>query len=179
MALLAQLQCRRPAAPPISGLYLTRWCGERQREGEFLKYRDPYVISDSFYRITHLVLQCQDNELKPDVQDDLFGVLTTSRIVLLLDDSGSMRTRVVAPGASAFAAGPVVTRWSELERLAAIIVTMVTATTPAGVDVHFLNRPGALGVTSTAQLAPVFANGPAGGTPLITALGSLPFHASS
>lgn len=62
---------------------------------------------------------CVDRELRPDVADDLYGVLTTSRVVLLLDDSGSMRSRIVDPGASPFqaAGAPVVTRWSELEKV--------------------------------------------------------------
>lgn len=29
---------------------------------------------------------CEDNEFAPDVAADLYGVLTTTRIVLLLDD---------------------------------------------------------------------------------------------
>jgi hypothetical protein len=35
---------------------------------------------------------------------------------------------------------------------------------------HFLNRPGLLNVTDQAQIIPLFAHGPAGGTPMISAL---------
>jgi len=113
-----------------------------------------------------------DREINPSTADDLYGVLTTSKVALLLDDSGSMKTRVIDDGASAFVAAgaPVITRWSELEKLAAFLVDMVTATTPEGVDVHFLNRGSVTGVTAAPQLAPLFATGPAGGTPLIGAL---------
>jgi hypothetical protein len=99
----------------------------------------------------------------------MFGVLTTSRVVLILDDSGSMATTVVQPGQSPWSTGPQVTRWSELERLAAVLVDMITSTTPEGLDCHFLNRGSFENVTSPAQLAPAFATGPQGGTPLITA----------
>lgn len=55
----------------------------------------------------------EDNELSADVATDLGTVLNTTRVVLLLDDSGSMKTRVVPPGQSAIAAaGPPTTRWS-------------------------------------------------------------------
>jgi hypothetical protein len=112
---------------------------------------------------------CAANEVPPAAQDDLFGVLTTSRVVLILDDSGSMATTVVQPGQSPWSMGPQVTRWGELERLSALLVNMVTSTTPLGLDCHFLNRGSFENVTSPAQLAPAFATGPHGGTPLITA----------
>ena len=60
-------------------------------------------------------------------------------------DSGSMSSRIIEPGASTFVAAgtPVVTRWTELQKLTDFIVDLVTCTTPAGVDCHFLNRGGA------------------------------------
>jgi hypothetical protein len=112
---------------------------------------------------------CAANEVSPAAQDDLFGVLTTSRVVLILDDSGSMATTVVQPGQSPWSAGPQITRWNELERLSALLVNMITSTTPEGLDCHFLNRGSYENITSPAQLAPLFATGPHGGTPLITA----------
>ena len=57
--------------------------------------------------------------------------------------SGSMGTQVIDPDARPLPGAPKVTRWSELERLAALIVEMVTATTPAGLDAYFMNREGA------------------------------------
>ncbi len=75
-----------------------------------------------------------DREIRPDAADDLFGVLTTSKVVLVLDDSGSMNTRIIEPGMPAFvpAGTASVTRWSELEKLAACVVEMITAATPSG-----------------------------------------------
>ena len=109
-------------------------------------------------------------ELRPDMADDLFGVLSTTTVVLLLDDSGSMATRVADPLSAPFARGGPATRWSELEMFTVTAVDIITATSPGGVDVYFLDRPGMSGVTSAQQLAPAFATGPRGGTPIIGAL---------
>ena len=107
-------------------------------------------------------------EVSPSVADDLFGVLTTSRVVLLLDDSGSMNTSVSDPLRPA---APPSTRWAELLRLCGCVVDIVTSTTPAGVDCYFLNRPPVLGVCAPEQVAPAFNySPPQGGTPLIRAL---------
>ncbi len=43
------------------------------------------------YRFDDLVAR---KEVRPDMADDLYGALTTSKVVLLLDDSGSMGARV-------------------------------------------------------------------------------------
>ena len=107
-------------------------------------------------------------EIRPAMADDLFGVLTTSRVVLLLDDSGSMNTSVSDPNRPM---APPTTRWAELLRLAACVVDIVTSTTPAGCDCYFLNRPPVLGATSPEALAPAFNFAPPqGGTPLIGTL---------
>lgn len=50
------------------------------------------------------------------------------------------------------------------------LLNLVNAVSPVGVDIHFLNRPGMPGVTSIAQIAPLFAQCPSGGTPMIGAL---------
>ena len=57
-------------------------------------------------------------------------------------NSGSMSTRIIEPGGpSAFAAtgAPQVTRWSELEKLAALLVELVTATTPEGASWNMIH----------------------------------------
>lgn len=118
---------------------------------------DPRAKFDAFVR---------DREVNIQQADDLFGVLTSSRVVLLLDDSGSMRMGVA--GRDGMQQG--VTRWSELLRLAGCIVDIVSSVTPAGLDVFFLNRPGLFAVTDPAQLQPCFAMPPGGGTPLKTTL---------
>ena len=102
--------------------------------------------------------------------DDLFGALTTSRVVLLLDDSGSMGTPVADPLSAPYAQGGRCTRWSELQHFAVTATDIVTATAPGGVDVYFLDRPGMASVTQPQQLAPAFAMPPRGGTPMLGAL---------
>jgi len=112
----------------------------------------------------------RSHEVQPAVADDLFGVLTTTRLVLLLDDSGSMNTPVMDP------AKPLqfgVTRWTELLRLAACFVEMVTSVSTEGIDVHFMNRAGVPKVTDVSQLAPCFVDKPSGGTPLLGNLRSI------
>ena len=84
-----------------------------------------------------------------------------------LDDSGSMGTRVNPPGSPP---GVITTRWMELLNDTADLLALVNAVSPTGVDIHFLNRPGVMDVTSPAQIAPFFASGPSGGTPMIGAL---------
>ena len=118
-------------------------------------------------------LMCARLELKPDQGDDLYGVLTTSHIVLLLDDSGSMGSRVPDTLSAPFARGGLCTRWSELEMLTNTLVDIVTSTTPSGLDVFFLDRPGVQNVTDAAQLRSSFAWGPRGGTPIIGVLGQI------
>ena len=116
----------------------------------------------------------ENNEIKPDASADLLSVLSDTKIVLLLDDSGSMSTRVVDPGASAFAlsaGGVQATRWSELEKLTASVVDMLTAApTAEKMDAYFLNRGKHLNVSDRSQIAPFFSQGPRGGTPLCGSL---------
>ncbi len=115
---------------------------------------------------------CSQSEVRPEIQRDLCDVIASSKIVLLLDDSGSMSTPVRAPGANVFA--PVTTtRWSELMGDVASIVQLVTAVSTQGIDVHFMNRAGLLGVTDPMQLSSLFAAPPAGATPMVTALRSI------
>ena len=78
-----------------------------------------------------------------------------------------MNTRVTPPGS---APGVITTRWQELLNDTADLLALVIAVSPVGVDIHFLNRPGVMGVTNVSQVAPLFAPGPGGGTPMIGAL---------
>lgn len=111
------------------------------------------------------------HEIPPAQADDLFAVLTTTRVVLLLDDSASMTT-LVSTGGPSFNA-PQVSRWLELSTLASTLVGVVASANPNGCDVHFLNRPGLAGVRDAQQLVPLFAAPPRGGTPLIGSLSSI------
>lgn len=109
------------------------------------------------------------HELKPPVPQQLRSVLTDCKIVLLCDDSGSMRNPVVEEGNDPFAAQKI-TRWSELKKLASVIVEFITAVNDEGLDIHFLNRDTKYGVKDMTGLQQVFANQPDGNTPLIRAL---------
>jgi len=109
------------------------------------------------------------HELRPPVPQQLHDILTNCKIVLLCDDSGSMKQAVVEEGYDPFAPAKT-TRWSELKKLAAVIIEFVTAANPEGLDIHFLNRPSISGVTDITGLQQVFANLPDGSTPLITSL---------
>lgn len=109
------------------------------------------------------------HELKDPVPKQLQQVLSDCKVVLLCDDSGSMKKTIVEEGMDPFAPSKT-TRWTELKRLAAVIIEFVTATNPEGLDIHFLNRPSQYKVTDLIGLQQVFANLPNGETPLITAL---------
>jgi hypothetical protein len=119
------------------------------------------------YRFDDLVAR---KEIRADMADDLYGCLTASKVVLLLDDSGSMGSRVSDPLSLPYARGGCTTRWSELDMLAHSAIDIITSTNPAGVDTYFLNRPSMMGVTSHEQIAPAFITPPRGGTPIIGAL---------
>jgi hypothetical protein len=90
-------------------------------------------------------------------------------VVVLCDDSGSMKSFVNRPFAPLNPAGRRNTRWDELRNYVSVVVEMATAV-GASCDVHFLNRPAMRRVTSAAQLMPAFAAEPAGFTPASAAL---------
>ena len=110
------------------------------------------------------------NEIDPATVDDLGVLATFDRVVFVLDDSGSMATKVCPPGVTQYSPGYAAcpTRWQELQNDVSMCMNAVFAVAPGrGVDVFFLNRPGGTNVMSAAQLAPMFMNNPSGGTPLV------------
>lgn len=102
------------------------------------------------------------NELRPEVAKQLHQVLSTCEIVLLCDDSGSMKESIIEPGSN-----KRTTRWLELKKLASVIIEFVTAINPTGLDIYFFNRPNLKNVTDMAGLQDVFSQPPTGSTPLI------------
>jgi len=84
-------------------------------------------------------------------------------IVLILDDSGSMNTPLAQQQGGAFAQSQ--TRWTELKQTVSIIIDIASVMDKDGVDLYFLNRATVTGVTSSEQVAGVFAAPPAGLTP--------------
>ena len=90
-------------------------------------------------------------------------------IVLLCDDSGSMRTPVSVP--SAFA--PAVTRWDELKYSVTVLSSIATCMDDDGIDIHFLNRAPMYGVRDPSTIGPAFEAPPAGFTPIASALSQI------
>lgn len=107
------------------------------------------------------------HELKEPVVSQLKNTLETCKIVLLCDDSFSMSNTIAEEGTDPFAIKKS-TRWLELKKLAAVLIEYVTAINPDGLDIHFLNREGKMGVTDMSGLQMLFSNDPNGGTPLIS-----------
>ncbi len=87
-------------------------------------------------------------------------------IVVIADDSGSMsqNAHAVSPD-NPFAKVP--SRWDELCQRVGDILDFATTLDKDGIDIYFLNRPGATNVTSREQVVDLFANPPWGGTPLL------------
>jgi hypothetical protein len=80
-------------------------------------------------------------------------------IVFLIDDSGSMRSRV--DGCR--------TRWDELKDTVQAVVQLATALDDDGIDLYFLNREGMRNVSEPQIVAQLFAQEPSGFTPLTDA----------
>jgi hypothetical protein len=96
---------------------------------------------------------------------------------MLVDDSGSMSSKIVEPGAQMNLFSSVQnqkTRWMEAQQAAVTLVNMITAVpTEHTFDVWFLNRGKVLNVTKPADLEQPFNTQPAGGTPLISSFRSI------
>ena len=109
------------------------------------------------------------HELKPPIPQQLRDVLTKCKVVLLCDDSHSMNLFVTEEGANAFTPKKT-TRWTELMKLASVVIEFVTAVNDNGLDIHFLNRKSVYNVVDMTGLQQVFSKGPSGSTPLIGSL---------
>jgi hypothetical protein len=105
------------------------------------------------------------------VTQKLFDTLSNTLVVLVCDDSTSMRSQI-KPESGKSTVKPV-TRWDELRMLAAEVIELVTAINPHGIDVHFLNRANVFGCTSVGALQASFANPPVGNTPIVRTLDAI------
>ena len=107
-------------------------------------------------------------EIRPDWVAKL-RQLEAFRLVMVLDDSGSMNTHC-APGPGAPPRGPYApptTRWTELCSSVSAVVELAAALNDEGVDCYFLNRPPVLRATAASQVQAAFAYAPPNGyTPL-------------
>jgi len=111
----------------------------------------------------------RDNEILSDTALYLLSVLTRVKVVMLVDDSGSMGSKIVEPGAqiNLFSSQNQKTRWMEAQQAAITLVNMVTAIpNEYGFDVWFLNRGKVLNVSKPSDLEAMFMNPPSSGTPL-------------
>jgi len=118
-------------------------------------------------RLAKLRALAAQYEIRPDSVSRL-RQLEGFAIVMICDDSGSMATPV-SEGGDPYAKRR--SRWDELCSTASIVCELGTALTERGVDVHFLNRPPLLNVTSASQMNAAFSFAPpAGFTPLTRAL---------
>ena len=92
-------------------------------------------------------------------------------IVMILDDSSSMRTPIIdrdQENLSPFSQLP--TRWDELKQIVSVVVDLAATVDPDGIDVYFLNRRPLLHVTDASQLNETFSYLPNGPTPLTRVL---------
>lgn len=90
-------------------------------------------------------------------------------IVLVCDDSGSMRTQDYRDPRT----NMQISRWNHLEKMISIIVEIGAVLDHGGVDVHFLNRPPLLNVTTPEVLHLEFLKEPTSGTPIVPVLSKL------
>ena len=116
-------------------------------------------------RLTRFQAICSQYEIS-DYFASRLRSLERFDVVLLCDDSGSMRTPVAAP--SAFA--PSVTRWDELKQSVTILASIAACMDDDGIDVHFLNRQPMLAVRDATVIGPAFEPPPSGFTPIAAAL---------
>lgn len=115
---------------------------------------------------------CARAEVNPEIRTDLRKVIENEKIVLLLDDSGSMQNIVRPPGSNPFTPCNS-TRWTELMGDTSAIIDIVTTLNPAGIDIHFMNRTGRYRVTDPTSVSDLFNTPPSGGTPMIRSLMTL------
>lgn len=122
-------------------------------------------------RDEYLMQQFRQLAARHEISDYFAGKLRQLEgfeIVLILDDSGSMSTPLAGSQQGPFSAGR--TRWQEMKETVSVIVDIAAVMDKDGLDIFFLNRATLSGVTSSAQLEPVFAAPPAGLTPITPVL---------
>jgi len=99
------------------------------------------------------------------------AVLKDYEMVVIADDSGSMRSSAV-PLHLRRLTEPNATRWDELRATLGEMIEVMTCFDDSGVDIFFLNRPPVLGVRSATdeEFVRSFAAPPGGSTPLTETL---------
>jgi hypothetical protein len=108
-----------------------------------------------------------------EIANKIYASLSNVRLVMVCDDSNSMRQAIAEEGTDPFAPKKS-TRWLELKKLASEIITLGTIVNPQdGVDLHFLNRAGVMACRSASSLQDTFLLAPTGGTPLVSTINNV------
>lgn len=89
-------------------------------------------------------------------------------VVVIADDSGSMKTPVKNPNTKDFKNLP--TRWQEMRDTLTVIMQLSMILDDDGIDVYFLNRLPVYNVSSQEVLNAAFAEPPSGYTPIVPVL---------
>lgn len=132
----------------------------------------PVAPDYTAYRLGKLQQIAAQYEIRPDYISKA-RQLEGFDIVVLFDDSGSMKSEIKDSHSGTVAANPygaLHTRWSEAQTFANIVVETATCLDPTGIDVRFLNRPGFSNVASVSQIQLAFGPPPIGFTPLCRAV---------
>ena len=92
-------------------------------------------------------------------------LLKNYKIVLLIDDSGSMNTKL--------SDSKYETRWDELKDVIKIVISITSIYNKNGIDVNFLNRRNYKNIKSIEEIQEIFNERPSGLTPLTSKLNDL------
>jgi len=104
-------------------------------------------------------LNLLENEFELDSKyREKLPILSDFEIVLLVDDSGSMRTPLENSKHA--------TRWDELKEVINISIKIATIFDENGIDIYFLNRNNVFGITDYKQMQNILSSEPYGRTPL-------------
>ncbi|CAF1342990.1 unnamed protein product [Rotaria sp. Silwood1] len=146
----------RPSNEAIKAKFFapTTCCHSYHSRPQSFPYEPTPIIDDRLRELT----------LKYEIQEELgehLRILEDYEIIILCDDSGSMKTTVD---------GTDRTRWDELCQIVKIVLEIGVIFDSTGVDIYFLNRRSAQNVTDPQTVNQMFSKPPRGYTPLVTAL---------
>ena len=131
-------------------------------------------MNENIQELSRFEQLVKTHELSSKVAEQLHTVLSTCEIVVLCDDSGSMGSTITEENIDPFASNTIqMTRWMELKKLVATVITFCTAINPNGVDLYFLNRNKCVGVNSIVGLQNIFSAPPSGDTQITKTLNQI------
>ncbi len=140
-------------------LLLPNKINQKRTNIEHDDYQPPaYDSNQKFSEIKNVDDICNKYEISDYIKEDL-KMASSHEIILICDDSGSMRTP------SDYGK----TRWDELKDVSEIIIDIAGILDSSGIDIYFLNREDLLEVKSSKYLK-TFNDPPTGSTPLTKCL---------